>query len=877
MSTIASLLVSLGIDVGEYTSGLDKAVGATTSYADKVTSTIAPAITAAFADGGAAVAAFGATSIKTAADFEAGMLNFASVTGSSISDAGLSLDSFKDKFLELGAATSFSAAQAQQAAIELAKGGVPIKDIMEGATAATLDLASAGSVDLAEAATIVSKQLGVWASDGVTAAQVANQMAQAANASTVNVDELALGMANVGGVAKVAGVSFQDTTQTLAMISAGFSSASDAGTSLKTMLARMQPTTKDAYAVMQDLGIITTDYNAVASDLGVTLDGSAESMAALQDAINRTIDAQVGADRSTKAWKETHAAFLADFEINKFYDAQGAFLGMENAAELLHNGTKDLSDAQLQMALNTVFGSDAIRAAALVAQNGAAGFRATGDAMTGAGSAADQAAMKNQGFAFALDSLMGSIETVQIILGSAMLPALTGLINNGLIPAVNNVMAFATAVTTSSTPVVTIAQAVAQFSPVLGDLVGALLSAREGGDGFRAFLLRLPEPIQAVISAGITLATMISGNLQPILLAVATVMGGIVVATIATMIASFVAAIAPILAAIAVVAAMYAAYQNNFLGIQTLVTSVMSTIMGIITTIMAGVLAFWQAHGASIMASAAQTWHAIQTLVTTAITLVKTIIVGVLTLVQGFIKDHGTTISTAFKAAWDLIAGIIRSAATIVTGVMQGVIALLTGDWQGFGNALKTITDGIFSGLQTIFSAGGVLLKSAFNLALDMIRNVLVAFVGDANGLGRNIIDGIVNGVKGGVGALIDAVTGAVTKALDEAKKALGIASPSKEGYYIGDMFMQGPINAIGDRIPDLTTSIRGAANVLTTGLSTAQSTWQPSMGVGSARAVGSQSAGSQYNVTAYYSQYQSETSLRQDLQTLSLLNGAVT
>ena len=63
-------------------------------------------------------------------------------------------------------------------------------------------------------ALIVAKQLGSWASTGVDATQVSNTLAQAANASTVGVEELALGLSQVGGVAKVSGVSFHELNQT---------------------------------------------------------------------------------------------------------------------------------------------------------------------------------------------------------------------------------------------------------------------------------------------------------------------------------------------------------------------------------------------------------------------------------------------------------------------------------------------------------------------------------------------------------------------------------------------------------------------------------------------------------------------------------------
>lgn len=340
--------------------------------------------TTAFFEAGRAALRFAGDGIQAAGDFEAGMLRFKAVTGQALQESGMSLEQFSTLFLEMGAKTQFSAAQAQEAAINLAKGGIAPATIAAGALASTLDLAAAGELDLALAAEITAKQLGVWADQGVDAADVANLMAQAANASTVNVDNLALGLANVGGVAKVAGLSFEETVQTMALLSPGFSSAADAGTSFKTFLSNLIPTTKDQIKAMTDLGLFT---------------------------------------------RATGSAF---------YDAQGNFVGMEEASRLLQEATQDLSQEQKVLALETIFGSDAIRAAALIAEGGAEGFTAIGESMTAAGGAAEQAAARNQGLNFALESLRGSMETLSIVAGEKIIPVLTSVVNDALIPLANS-------------------------------------------------------------------------------------------------------------------------------------------------------------------------------------------------------------------------------------------------------------------------------------------------------------------------------------------------------------------------------------------------------------------------------------------------------
>jgi TP901 family phage tail tape measure protein len=339
-------------------------------------------LTNAAAQAGRAILKFVGDTINVSGDFESGMNRFASVTGSALDESGQSLDQFKELFISLGRELPVSTAEVQQAAIEMAKGGIEPATIAAGGLRDVLNLAAAGEVSIAQAAEIASKQLGVWVDQSASATEKAaflkdsvNLLSQAANASTVDVDDLALGLANSGKSADIAGLSFRETVTSMALISSGFSSAADAGTSFKTFLTRLQPTTDSQAAAFKNLNLLTAEGTS------------------------------------------------------KFYDAQGAFIGMDKAAQLLQDSLKGMSAAQKSAALNAAFGADAIRTAGMLADAGADGYAHMAEEMAKAGSAAVQAAKKQQGFNVAVDNMMGSIEAFQITVGTAMLPILTKLIN----------------------------------------------------------------------------------------------------------------------------------------------------------------------------------------------------------------------------------------------------------------------------------------------------------------------------------------------------------------------------------------------------------------------------------------------------------------
>jgi TP901 family phage tail tape measure protein len=432
---------------------------------------------------GQAILRFIGDSVNKAGDFEQGMNRFASVTGEALGESGQSVEDFKKLFISLGRDLPVSTSQVQEAAINMAKGGIEPATIAAGGLRTVLDLAAAGELGIAEAADISAKQLGVWvdrAADATTKAKFlgesADLLAQAANASTVDVDELALGMANVGGIAKVAGLSFRETVTTMAELAPGFSSAADAGTSLKTMLTRLQPTTDTAAAAMQKLNLLTADGKS------------------------------------------------------KFYDTSGAFIGMDKAAGLLHDSLQGLSQAEKTAALQAVFGNDAFRAAAMLAEGGSKGFEDMAASMAKAGTAAQQAAKKQQGWNVAVDNLMGSLEALQITVVTNLLPAMTKIVNL-VAGGINAFTDFADATANGETWLSDLAGTVNTLAiPAVSGLAAALLAywAVQNAQAIPSIIASIPW-IAAQTEAFFANAAAVAAAVAPYAL-IAAAVGGVVLA-----------------------------------------------------------------------------------------------------------------------------------------------------------------------------------------------------------------------------------------------------------------------------------------------------------------------------------------------------------
>ena len=656
----------------------------------------------ALAAGAAGLVALGAglkTSVTAAADFETTLNRFSSVAGTSLRDAGLSVTDFSNLALKMGADTQFSAAEAATAMVELAKGGIDPVTIRSEGLKAALDLAAAGELGLADASGIVAKQLGVWGSAGVTATQVTNLMAQAANASTVDVAELQLGLSQVGGVAKFAGASFQDTVTTMALIAPGFGSASDAGTSLKAVLNNLIPTTDKAAGAMQDLGLYGFDQTRALkflADSGIKplTNSFGDINAALYDygVSVKAIDPQSkNAQKQFDKLREN-----AGLMKSAFYDSNGAFVGMEKAAQLLGDATRDLSAEQRSLAFETIFGSDGQRAAALIAEKSRDGYIGMAKAMNQAGDAASQAAERNKGFNFALETMKGSIETVAIIVGSKLIPIGTQIINDFITPAINAFGSFAQEMFAASDPIQFLLDKIGEFSPVALSVVNTVSGIASGLISTLSpvitFVVNNFGTIATVVGvvaaafAGLSVIGSIVGTITTVVTAIGA-MGG-AFAALSTVAGAVVAALGgPITLAIAGVAlaagALYLAWQTNFGGIRDTVAEYMPQIENLLANIGAII-------NEGVIPALAFLWNRVQ---------------EIFTGIVAFLSAHSAEIQTVLSAAWTVVSTVVSNALTVIKGIVNTVLAAIRGDWQGAWDALSTMLATVAQNWATIISS----------------------------------------------------------------------------------------------------------------------------------------------------------------------------
>jgi len=365
-AVIGALRVDLNLGVGGWQKGLKQAATDANNAANtfrKTGSTITGIGAGLTAGLTAPLVAVGASAIKTAANFEAGMIRLKIAT----QGTGQELKAMSDLALKLGKDTVFSASEAAGAMEELAKNGVSTANILNGAATAAVNLAAATGSELAPAAVAVSDAMNQFHISAKDLPGLVNQITGAVNESKLDFADYQLGMAQAGGVAGSVGVSFADFNSVLAGTSSMFASGSDAGTSFKTFLTSLNPTSKAAAAMIEKYGL-------------------------------------------------------------SFYDASGKMRPMADIAEQLRQKLGGLSDQAKSDALKTIFGQDAMRTAVGLMQLGAKGLDEVA-AKIAKTDAAAQSAERMKGFNAQLEQLGGTIETLQIQIGNTgILTTVTGIV-----------------------------------------------------------------------------------------------------------------------------------------------------------------------------------------------------------------------------------------------------------------------------------------------------------------------------------------------------------------------------------------------------------------------------------------------------------------
>ena len=196
---------------------------------------------------------------------------------------GDELVALTDKAKEMGANTKFSATEAAEAMQYMAMAGWKTDDMLNGIEG-IMNLAAASGEDLATTSDIVTDALTAFGLTAQDSAHFADILAQASSNANTNVSMMGETFKYVAPVAGAMGYSAEDVATAVGLMANSGIKASQAGTSLRTMLSRMAKPTKEVQAAMDALGISLTDsdgnmksFHEVMGDLRAGFGGLSEA------------------------------------------------------------------------------------------------------------------------------------------------------------------------------------------------------------------------------------------------------------------------------------------------------------------------------------------------------------------------------------------------------------------------------------------------------------------------------------------------------------------------------------------------------------------------------------------------------------------------
>lgn len=150
-----------------------------------------------------------------------------------------------------------------------------------------------------------------------------------------------------------------------------------------------------------------------------------------------------------------------------------------------------------------------------------------------------------------------------------------------------------------------------------------------------------------------------------------------------------------------------------------------------------------------------------------------------------------TAITTAFTTAQAAVTTAVTTLLTPLNTMGTQVNTAFTTAFSGVSAAINT---GMSGAVQAVQQGAQQIVQAVQQIGPQVSQAVTGQ---DWNSVGQGITQGILAGIQAGWPALVQAVQQLAQQLLAQALGALGIASPSKEFFYVGAMMMKGWIGGI--------------------------------------------------------------------------------
>ena len=285
----------------------------------------------------AAVTGIGTAAVKTAADFDSEMSKVSAISGATGDD----FDQLRAKAREMGAKTKFSASEAASAMEYMAMAGWKTSDMLNGIEG-IMNLAAASGEDLATTSDIVTDALTAFGLSAADSGHFADILAAASSNANTNVSMMGETFKYCAPIAGALGFSAEDTAEAIGLMANSGIKASQAGTSLRTIMNNLSG---EVTFVGKNIGEVTIATS--------NADGSMRSLndilADCRVAFSGLSESEKAANAEALVGKNAMSGFLAlmnssETDINKL---RGAIENCDGASESMAETMQDNLNGQL--------------------------------------------------------------------------------------------------------------------------------------------------------------------------------------------------------------------------------------------------------------------------------------------------------------------------------------------------------------------------------------------------------------------------------------------------------------------------------------------------------------------------------------------------
>ena len=213
---------------------------------------------------GAISAAIGARVLQPSLDLGA---NLSTVKAADQSVTDTQSAALRKQAISLGSTTQFTAVEASQGMLALTKAGLSAERVMKSLPG-VLDFATAGSLELGQAAEVAANAMAQFKLGAHEASRVGDVFSLAANKSTIVVQDLVESMKFLGPAAAAVGTSIEEASAVVAVLGNQGFRGGIATRALSTAMLRLAKPTKEMRTAMSGLGISVFDSQG--SFIGLT-------------------------------------------------------------------------------------------------------------------------------------------------------------------------------------------------------------------------------------------------------------------------------------------------------------------------------------------------------------------------------------------------------------------------------------------------------------------------------------------------------------------------------------------------------------------------------------------------------------------------------